>query len=103
MAGTRFSPEETTALAGDTVRFLNAGGGLHNVQFFADSIAPPVHGLLERAMPGDKIGPLAGPLLLDRNETYAIVVPALPAGRYPFVCRPHYASGMTGTLRVVRR
>src|SRR5438552_18669708 len=99
MTASRFEPGETLARAGDTLRFVNAGG-LHNVLFFADSIAAPARQLLVRAMTGDKIGPLASPLLIERGEQYQFVVPALPAGRYPFVCQAHYAMRMVGTLVV---
>lgn len=65
-------------------------------------IAPALPGLLlEAAMPGEKIGPLSSPLLLDENDRYEIAVPALSPGRYPFVCLPHFAGGMRGTLVVV--
>lgn len=97
----RFIPAVITARAGDTLRFTNELGGPHNVQFFVDSIPEASRALLERAMPGEKIGPLSSPLLIDENDTYEIAVPALPPGRYPFVCLPHFALGMVGALVVV--
>jgi len=99
--GARFEPGTTTARAGDTVRFLNGSGGPHNVQFFSDSIPDPARDLLDQAMPGKKIGWLSSPLFLDRDEVYQIVIPALAPGRYPFVCLPHFAAGMTGAIVVV--
>jgi plastocyanin len=99
-SGTRFEPATTTARAGDTVRFINGDGGPHNVQFFADSILDPARDLLDKAMPGEKLGWLASQLFLERNEVYEIVVPKLAPGRYPFVCLPHYAAGMTGAIVV---
>ena len=99
--GNRFDPVTTTARAGDTVRFINGSGGPHNVQFFADSIPDPARDLLDRAMPGEKIGWLTSQLFLDRDEVYDIVVPALAPGRYPFVCLPHYSGHMTGAIVVV--
>ena len=89
LQGNRFTPAETRVRAGDTVRFVNGNGGPHNVQFEADSIAPAEAKLITTAMTGQKIGPMSSPLLLDPEEAYAIVVPALPAGRYPFFCLPH--------------
>lgn len=97
----RFIPAAITARAGDTLRFTNELGGPHNVQFFVDSIPEASRALLERAMPGEKIGPLSSPLLIDENDTYEIAVPALPPGRYPFVCLPHFALGMVGALVIV--
>lgn len=97
----RFVPGQTVARAGDTLRFINQTGGPHNIQFFADSIPEPARVLLERAMPGAKIGPLSSPLLITDNDVYEIAVPALSPGRYPFVCLPHFGSRMLGTLEVV--
>ena len=98
-AGNRFEPASTTARAGDTVRFINGNGGPHNVQFFPDSIRDPARDLLDRAMPGEKLGWLSSQLFLDRNEVYDIVLPKLAPGRYPFFCLPHAAS-MTGAIVV---
>ena len=97
----RFVPGETSARAGDTLRFINQTGGPHNIQFFVDSIPESARALLEAAMPGEKIGPLSSPLLLDEHARYDIAVPALPPGRYPFVCLPHFASRMLGAIIVV--
>jgi plastocyanin len=97
----RFVPRETSARVGDTLRFINETGGPHNIQFFVDSMPDAARALLERAMPGEKIGPLSSPLMLDENDRYEIAIPALPPGRYPFVCLPHFASGMLGALVVV--
>jgi plastocyanin len=97
----RFLPARIVARAGDTLRFINQTGGPHNVQFFADSIPEEARKLLEAAMPGEKIAPLSSPLLITDNQVYAMAVPALPTGRYPFVCLPHFGSRMLGVLEVV--
>jgi plastocyanin len=97
----RFVPGRTVARAGDTLRFINQSGGPHNIQFFADSMPEEARVLLERAMPGAKIAPLSSPLLITESDVYDIAVPALPPGRYPFVCLPHFGSRMLGTLEVV--
>ena len=101
MAENRFQPAAVEVRRGDTIRFVNSAGGPHNVQFLADSIPEEPRRLLDTAMPGDKIGPLSSPLLLEEGEVYQFVVPALPPGRYPFVCLPHAASGMKGVLVVM--
>jgi plastocyanin len=100
--GNRFEPATTTARAGDTLRFINGNGGPHNVQFFGDSIPDPMSALLDKAMPGEKIGWLSSGLFLDRGESYEIILPALVPGRYPFVCLPHYSASMSGAIVVVR-
>jgi plastocyanin len=99
-SGPRFEPAHTSLRAGDTVRFINVRGGPHNVQFFIDSIAVVARTLLDSAMGDARIGPLASRLLWDPEESYALVVPDLEPGRYPFVCAPHYTGNMTGALIV---
>jgi len=101
LTGSRFVPAEIEANAGDSLRFINGPGGLHNVEFVTDSIAPPLRQRLADAMPGEKIGPLSSPLLLSGGEVYAFQVPALPPGRYPFICLAHVTAGMRGTLVIL--
>ena len=96
----RFEPAIIEAHAGDSLRFVNGVGGPHNVQFAADSIPGPMRAKLERAMGGDKIGPLSSPLLIDRGESYGFRIPDLEPGQYPFFCLPHMAS-MRGVLVIV--
>lgn len=98
----RFDPAIIEAHAGDSLRFVLTSGGPHNVEFVGDSIAAPMRALLTRALPGDKIGPLSGPLLINTGETYAFEIPDLLPGRYPFVCLPHMTSNMRGVLVIVR-
>ena len=100
MTDGKFIPAVLTVHPGDTVRFKNGFGGPHNVQFFADSIPAASQAILDAAMPEEKIGPLSSHLLLEEDEVYQFVVPALPPGRYPFVCLPHFAMSMKGALVV---
>ena len=103
----RFSPSVITARAGDTLAFVNGRGGPHNVQFADDSLSDDAHRLIDAAMPERKKQPwsreipLASPLLVLNGDTYRIVVPALPPGRYRFFCTPHLMGGMRGELVVV--
>jgi plastocyanin len=100
----RFSPNIITARVGDTLAFVNSRGGPHNVQFADDSISDEVHRMIDAAMPDrpkakwSRDVPLASPLLVLDGETYRVVVPALPPGRYHFFCTPHLMSGMRGVL-----
>ena len=101
LEGNAFVPAETRAAAGDTVRFVNGNGGPHNVMFVADSIPRDARKAIDAAMPKPKIGVMSSHLLLDPDESYTIVVPAVNAGRYLFVCLPHQAN-MRGALVVTR-
>jgi plastocyanin len=103
----RFMPAMITARVGDTLAFVNGRGGPHNVQFADDSLSDAAHRLIDAAMPDrPKVAwsrdvPLAGPLLVLDGDTYKVVVPALPPGRYRFFCTPHLSGGMRGELVVV--
>ena len=103
----RFSPSLITARVGDTLAFVNGRGGPHNVQFSDDSLSDAAHRLIDAAMPErpkqtwSREVPLAGPLLVLDGDTYKVVVPALPPGRYRFFCTPHVNGGMRGELVVV--
>jgi plastocyanin len=84
-----FEPATTVAQRGDTVRFIEAAGVMHNVHF-------------TKQAPGAKLGGAAtGPYLTTKGQTYDLVIDArFAAGRYEFVCEPHEAIGMKGTLVV---
>jgi plastocyanin len=96
LSGNRFTPSEIKAAPGDTIRFVNGLGGPHNIQFMAESLTVAARNALNEAMP-DKILPLTSPMFLTEGETYTFVVPKLAAGRYPFLCSPHWAN-MRGAL-----
>ncbi len=98
LSGNRFTPSEIRVSPGDTIRFTNGMGGPHNIQFMAESISVASQGLLNAAM-HDRILPLTSPMFLTEGERYELVVPRLPAGRYPFLCSPHWAN-MRGALVV---
>jgi plastocyanin len=84
-----FEPATSVAQRGDTVRFIEAAGAMHNVRF-------------TKQAPGAKLGAAAtGPYLTAKGETYDVVIDKRFAeGTYEFVCDPHAAIGMKGTLVV---
>ena len=84
-----YQPAQITAHPGDTLRFVQVGAMPHNVQF----TRVPADAALGAAM--------MGPFLTVPNQTYTLVVDGRFAiGSYHFVCTPHEAMGMTGTLAV---
>jgi plastocyanin len=97
----QFNPREIRAHAGDTLRFVNGQGGPHNVMFEKDSIAPDAAKAIDAAIGKQRLYFLAGPILILEKETFTLVVPNLPAGRYPLYCNPHFAQ-MRGGLIVER-
>jgi plastocyanin len=86
MTGNRFTPAEVTVRAGDSLRFVNGRGGLHNVVFREDVLTPAVRTLLDEAMPPREEfrkfpePPLASPMLIGEGEVHAFALPALPPG-----------------------
>lgn len=98
-AAYHFVPAELAIKAGDLVNFHNVSGGPHNVQFHADSIPAGSAAVLDANM-ANRMGPLAGNLLVTPNEVYAISFAGAPAGEYRFTCLPHAALGMHGKITV---
>jgi plastocyanin len=84
-----FEPANTIAQRGDTLRFIEAAGVMHDVHFTVQAR-------------GAKLGGAAtGPYLTTKGQTYDLVIDARFAeGKYEFVCEPHEAIGMKGTLVV---
>jgi plastocyanin len=84
-----FVPTTVTVARGDTVRFLQVANTPHDVRF-------------TKIPSGAKIGRSTSPMLIARGDKYELVIDArFPAGVYAFVCDPHEALGMKGTLTVV--
>lgn len=100
MEGTayRYSPSELTIKPGDTVIFRGVSGGLHNVQFWPDSVATTAQAALDAVIP-NRMG-LLGTNLVAEGDSLVFTFAGVPAGRYPFYCMPHQAMGMQGVLTI---
>jgi plastocyanin len=87
-----FEPAIAVAQRGDTLRFMEGAGVMHNVHF-------------TKQAPGAKLGRAAtGPYLMTKGQTYDLVVDGrFTEGTYEYVCQPHEAIGMKGTLVVKSR
>jgi plastocyanin len=96
--GYRFDPSTLTIKSGDAVRFTMIAGGPHNVTF-DPSIPADAKAQLDANM-DNKSGDLAGPMLLNPNDTYVISFGGVKPGTYPFFCSPHQAMNMKGTITV---
>lgn len=84
-----FEPSSVVAQPGDTIRFVETAGVMHNVHF-------------TKTAPGAKLGSAAsGPYLTTKGQTYDVVIDRRFAeGTYEYVCDPHAPIGMKGTLVV---
>lgn len=84
-----FEPAYATVQRGDTLRFVEEAGVMHNVHF--------------KSHPdGARLGSAAtGPYLTNKGQTYSLVIDArFTDGKYEFVCDPHEMLGMRGVLMV---
>ncbi len=94
-----YVPAQLTIRTGDVVVFHNVSGGPHNVQFYPDSIPAGALAVLNATM-ADRMGDVAGPLLVEPNAMYTISFAGAPAGNYAFMCLPHLAMNMVGKITV---
>jgi len=100
-SGYKFVPADITVKQGDAVKFIMTSGGPHNVTFqnITDATAKAQ---IDANMSGAKMGELASPMLMQPNEAYTISFANVPAGKYDFVCTPHAAMNMKGSITVTQ-
>lgn len=97
--GYRFEPADITVKQGDGIKFIMVSGGPHNVAFDPATVPDDVEAQLSANMPNQMM-PLSSPMFMNPNESYTISFANIKAGQYPFVCTPHLAMGMKGTITV---
>ena len=98
-SGYRFDPVDITIKQGDGIKFVFVNGGPHNVAFDAATLSAEAKAALLANMP-EQQGELAGKMLLAEGETYTISFAGLPTGKYEYVCTPHIAMNMKGTITI---
>lgn len=87
-----FSPAKVTIRQGGTVVWKNTSVLVHTVTAVEDSAADPAHVRLPEG--AEPFG--SGRLAPDATYRHTFTVP----GTYRYVCLPHEAAGMTGTVVV---
>ena len=97
--GYRFDPANITVKQGDAIKFVMVSGGPHNVAFQTVT-DPTAKAQLDANMPGQKMGELNGPMIMQPNEAYVISFAKVPPGKYDYVCTPHLAMNMKGVITV---
>ncbi|MDP3775144.1 MAG: plastocyanin/azurin family copper-binding protein [Gemmatimonadales bacterium] len=100
-AGTqfKFEPAGIRINPGDIVEFVNVSGMPHNVQFYPNRIPAGAKDVLNRAM-AQRMGDVAGPMMMQPNQVYRINFAGAPQGTYDYMCLPHQALGMKATIIV---
>lgn len=97
--GYKFEPANITVKSGDAIKYVMVTGGPHNVAFTGVTDAA-VKAQLDANMPGQHMGELSGPMLMQPNEAYVVSFAKIPAGKYEYNCVPHAAMNMKGTVTV---
>ena len=97
--GYRFDPQNITIKAGDGVKWEMVSGGPHNVAFDPAKVPADVKGQLSANMP-NQMSELSSPMFMNPGESYTVSFANVKAGKYDYVCTPHLAMGMTGTVTV---
>ena len=97
--GYRFEPATITIKSGDGIKYTLVDGGPHNVNYI-NVTDPAAKAQLDANMPGQKMGELNGPMIMQPNEAYTVSFGKVPAGKYDYQCVPHAALGMKGSVTV---
>ncbi|HYC52714.1 MAG TPA: plastocyanin/azurin family copper-binding protein [Gemmatimonadaceae bacterium] len=95
--GYRFEPTDATVKVGDGVRWTMISGPPHNVQF--QNVAADAKTQLSANMP-NQLTDLSSPLLLNNNEKYEMSFAGVKPGKYEYICTPHLANNMRGSITV---
>ena len=98
-SGYKFVPADLTIKSGDAVKYVMVSGGPHNVAF-QNVTDPAVKAQLDANMPGQHMGELSSPMVMQPNEAYTVSFGKVPAGKYDYICVPHAAMNMKGTVTV---
>jgi plastocyanin len=97
--GYKFDHANVTVKSGDQIKWVMVSGGPHNVAF-QNVTDPAVSAQLDANMSGQKMGPLSGPMVMQPNEPYTVSFAKIPPGKYDYICTPHAAMNMKGTVTV---
>jgi plastocyanin len=92
-----YQPTDLTIKSGDGVRWVLVSGPPHNVVF--QNVAADVKGQLGANMP-NQLTELGGPMMLNPNEKYEVSFANVKAGKYDYICQPHLANNMKGSITV---
>ena len=72
-------------------------GGPHNVA--VQNVAAAARSKLSSNMP-NQISDLSSPMLLNAGESYQVSFAGVAPGKYDYICTPHIANNMKGSVTV---
>ena len=95
--GYRYEPVDITIKAGDAIKWIMVSGGPHNVAF--QNVPADAKAQLSANMP-NQLSDLSSPMLLNVDETYEMSFANVKPGKYDYLCTPHLANNMRGSVTV---
>jgi plastocyanin len=95
--GYRYEPTDLTVKVGDAVKWVMITGAPHNVAF--QNVPADAKAQLSANMP-NQLSDLSSPMLLNANETYQVSFAGVKPGKYDYICTPHIANNMRGSITV---
>jgi plastocyanin len=101
--GFRFEPATITIKAGDGIKFMNMGGGPHNVAFDPTTVPADVKAQLNANFGADHdpVNDLSSKLTaVTAGDAITVSFANIKSGTYDIFCMPHKMMGMTGKITV---
>lgn len=95
--GYRYEPADLTVKVGDGVTWTMVSGQPHNVVF--QNVPADAKAQLSANMP-NQLTELGSPMLLNANEKYTMSFAGVKPGKYDYLCQPHLANNMRGSITV---
>lgn len=95
--GYRYEPTDLTVKQGDGVKWIMVSGAPHNVSF--QNVPADAKAQLSANMP-NQLSDLSSPMLIQPNETYQMSFANVKPGKYDYICTPHLANNMRGSITV---
>jgi plastocyanin len=95
--GYRYEPTDITIKAGDAIKWVMVSGAPHNVSF--QNVPADAKAQLSANMP-NQLAELSSPMLLNPNEEYVVSFAGVKPGKYDYICTPHIANNMRGSVTV---
>ncbi|MEX2154787.1 MAG: plastocyanin/azurin family copper-binding protein [Gemmatimonadaceae bacterium] len=95
--GYRYQPTALTIKQGDGVRWVMVSGPPHNVVF--ENVPDGARAQLSANMP-NQLTELSSPMMLNPDEKYEMSFSGVKPGKYDYICQPHLANNMRGSITV---
>jgi plastocyanin len=95
--GYRYEPADITVKAGDAIKWVTISGPPHNVAF--QNVPADAKAQLSANMP-NQLSDLSSPMMINAGESYQMSFAGVKPGKYEYICTPHIAMNMRGSVTV---